>query len=358
MSNKISVAVIFGGVSSEHDVSLVSAYNVLKNIPTDKYQVTCVGITKEGRWLYYPNSYESIPNGDWEKDLDCVDVVLSTNPNQKGLLILKDGKYTLKSIDVIFPVLHGKNGEDGTIQGLFELAKIPYVGCGVLASASCMDKSFTHMILDANGINTAKFEVVLYSNIDHLEDELDRVEKSLTYPMFVKPANAGSSIGISKAKDRQGLKDAILLAFKHDTKVVIEETIVGRETEVAVFGFDDLIASVPGEIETVSKYDFYDYQAKYEDASTILHIPADFDQATTTKLQETAKKAYKAMGCQGLSRCDFFVLNNGDVIVNEINTLPGFTPISMYPKLMKEVGIEYSTLLDMLISDAIDKRAN
>jgi D-alanine-D-alanine ligase len=175
--------------------------------------------------------------------------------------------------------------------------------------------------------------------------------------MFVKPANAGSSIGISKAKDRTSLVEAINLAFAHDTKIVIEETIVGRETEVAVFGFNDLIASVPGEIETVSQYDFYDFKAKYEDASTILHIPADFDEATTKKLQETAKKAYKAMGCQGLSRCDFFVCDNGELILNEINTLPGFTPISMYPKLMNEVGIDYPTLLDKLLTEAIEKRS-
>jgi len=356
MANKINVAVIFGGNSSEHDVSLVSAYNVLKNIPKDKYEVTCIGITKKGTWLYYPGSYESIPNGAWESNADCTHTVLSVDPVYKGFLMLDNGHYYHRKVDVIFPVLHGKNGEDGTIQGMFELAQIPYVGCGVLASASCMDKSFTHMILEANGIKTAKFDTILYANILNLNSEVDRVEKNLTYPMFVKPANAGSSIGISKAKDRASLIDAINLAFAHDSKVVIEETIVGRETEVAVFGFNDLIASIPGEIETVSKYDFYDFEAKYEDASTILHIPADFDEITTKKIQETAKKAYKAMGCQGLSRCDFFVLENGDVILNEINTLPGFTPISMYPKLMNEIGIDYPTLLDNLLTDAIEKR--
>jgi D-alanine-D-alanine ligase len=357
MSNKINVAVIFGGKSSEHDVSLVSAYNVIKNIPTDKYDITCIGITKKGNWFYYPGSYESIPNGKWESNPDCTHALLSVDPVYKGFLTLDNGNYYHRNIDVIFPVLHGKNGEDGTIQGMFELAQIPYVGCGVLASASCMDKAFTHMILEANGVKTAKFETILYADILNLENEIDRIEKSLSYPMFVKPANAGSSIGISKAKDRTSLVEAINLAFAHDTKIVIEETIVGRETEVAVFGFNDLIASVPGEIETVSQYDFYDFKAKYEDASTILHIPADFDEATTKKLQETAKKAYKAMGCQGLSRCDFFVCDNGELILNEINTLPGFTPISMYPKLMNEVGIDYPTLLDNLLTEAIEKRS-
>lgn len=357
MANKINVAVIFGGNSSEHDVSLVSAYNVIKNIPTEKYEITCVGITKKGTWLYYPGSYESIPNGEWESNPDCTHCILSVDPIHKGLLMLDNGNYYHRKLDVIFPVLHGKNGEDGTIQGIFELSQIPYVGCGVLASASCMDKSFTHMILEQNGIKTAKFETVLYANILELENEIDRIEKSLTYPMFVKPANAGSSIGVSKAKDRPSLMKAIHLAFNHDSKVVIEETIIGRETEIAVFGFNDLIASVPGEIETVSTYDLYDYKAKYEDNSTILHIPADFDEVTTKKLQETAKKAYKAMGCQGLSRCDFFVLEDGEVIINEINTLPGFTPISMYPKLMNEIGIDYQTLLDNLLTEAIEKRS-
>lgn len=356
MANKINVAVIFGGNSSEHDVSLVSAYNVIKNIPTEKYDITCVGITKKGTWLYYPGSYENIPDGSWESNPDCTHCILSVDTIHKGFIMLDNGNYYHRKIDVIFPVLHGKNGEDGTIQGMFELSQIPYVGCGVLASACCMDKAFTHMILEQNGVKTAKFETVLYADVLNLESEVDRVEKKITYPMFVKPANAGSSIGISKANNREELLNAIHLAFAHDTKVVIEETIVGRETEVAVFGFNDLIASVPGEIETVSTYDFYDYKAKYEDKSTILHIPADFDDVTVKKLQDTAKKAYKAMGCQSLSRCDFFVLENGEVILNEINTLPGFTPISMYPKLMNEIGIDYSTLLDNLLTDAIEKR--
>ena len=357
MPSKINVAVIFGGKSSEHDVSLVSAYNVIKNIPTDKYGVTCIGITKKGNWLYYPGSYESIPTGAWESNPDCTHAFISVNPVYRGLITLDNGNYYHRKIDVIFPVLHGKNGEDGTIQGMFELAQIPYVGCGVLASASCMDKAFTHMILEANGIKTAKFDTVLYNDILNLDAEVDRVESNLKYPMFVKPANAGSSIGISKAYNRSQLLDAISLAFNHDTKVVIEETIVGREVEVAVMGFNNLIASVPGEIETVSKYDFYDFKAKYEDKSTVLHIPADLDEVTIKKLQDTAKKAFKAMGCQSLSRCDFFVLENGDVILNEINTLPGFTPISMYPKLMNEIGIDYPTLLDTLITEAIEKRS-
>ncbi|MCC8069079.1 MAG: D-alanine--D-alanine ligase [Ruminococcus sp.] len=355
MASKINVAVIFGGKSSEHEVSLVSAYNVIKNIPTDKYEVTCIGITKKGNWLYYPGSYESIPNGTWESNPDCTHAFISVNPVYRGIITLDSGNYYHRKIDVIFPVLHGKNGEDGTIQGLFELAQIPYVGCGVLASASCMDKAFTHMILESNGIKTAKFTTVLYADILNLDSEIERVEAKLQYPMFVKPANAGSSIGVSKANNRTELVDAINLAFNHDSKVVIEETIIGRETEIAVFGFNDLIVSVPGEIETTT-YDFYDYEAKYEDKSTILHIPADFDEETTKKLQDTAKRAYKAMGCQSLSRCDFFVLDNGEVILNEINTLPGFTPISMYPKLMNEIGIDYPTLLDNLLTDAMEKR--
>jgi D-alanine-D-alanine ligase len=356
MDNKINVAVIFGGNSSEHDVSLVSAYNVIKNIPKEKYDITCVGITKKGTWLYYPGSYEDIPTGEWESNPDCTHCILSVDPIHKGILMLDNGNYYQRKVDVIFPVLHGKNGEDGTIQGIFELSQIPYVGCGVLASAGCMDKAFTHMILEQNGIRTAKFETILYADILQLNDEINRVESKLEYPMFVKPANAGSSIGISKAHNHDELIEAINLAFAHDTKVVIEETIVGRETEVAVFGFNDLIASVPGEVETVSTYDFYDYKAKYEDKSTILHIPAEFDQQTVEKLQDTAKRAYKAMGCQSLSRCDFFVLSDGEVVLNEINTLPGFTPISMYPKLMNEIGIDYSTLLDNLLSDALEKR--
>ncbi len=350
--SKIKVAVIFGGASSEHDISLISATNIIENMPKDKYEVVCIGITKKGRWLYYPGDVNNIASGEWEKDPDCSSAIISPDPLHKGIIILENGEYTKKRIDAVFPVLHGKNGEDGTIQGLLDLSKIPYVGCGLLASASCMDKTHTHSILEYNNIKAAKWRMLGLRDINHLDKKCAKIADDLGFPMFVKPANAGSSIGINKADDLETLKDAVKIAFSHDNKVIIEEFIKGRELEVAVFGYDSPFVSFVGEI--AKSNDFYDYESKYINNSVTLHIPAEVDEQSVKEIRDTALKAYKAMGCKGLSRVDFFLTNDGEVILNEINTMPGFTSISMYPKLMEDLGMTYSYLIDKLLEQAID----
>ncbi len=350
--SKIRVAVLFGGASSEHDISLKSATHIIENIPTDKYEVVCVGITKKGRWLYYPGDTASIPSGAWERDPDCTSAILSPDPMHKGLITIENGEASIKKIDVVFPVLHGKNGEDGTIQGLLDLAKIPYVGCGLLASAACMDKAATHTILDYNGIRTAKWRAIGYRDMSRIEERCAEIAGELGFPLFVKPANAGSSIGVNRANNAEELEDAVKIAFSHDNKVIIEECINGRELEVAMFGYDSPFASFVGEIESCKT--FYDYDAKYILSGSNLFIPARIPDDKAREIQETAVKAYRAMGCKGLSRVDFFLTDEGEIILNEINTMPGFTSISMYPKLMKNLGMDSSYLIDKLIEQAID----
>ncbi len=353
--NKIKVAVLFGGVSSEHEVSVVSATSVLRNIPKDRYDVTMIGITKDGRWMEYTGAIDSIASMKWETE-KARTAVISPDRSHHGLLLLDGNSVELRPIDVFFPVLHGKNGEDGTLQGLFELAGIPYVGCDVLSSADCMDKAVTHTILEAAGIPMAKWDCVTASDMEHFEDIAGRMEEKLGYPMFVKPANAGSSVGVSKAKNRQQLKEACYVALNEDRKAIVEEFINGREVENAVLGNENPTASlVCGEI--TPKVEFYTYEAKYQDDSTELHLPAEISPELNEEIRRTAEKAYKAIGCMGLSRVDFFVKRDGSgIILNEINTLPGFTSISMYPKLWEASGVSYPELLDRLIQLALERK--
>ena len=350
--SKIRVAVIFGGVSSEHDVSLVSATGIISNIPKDKYDIICIGITKKGRWLYYPGDIQQIATGEWERNPDCASAILSPDPIHKGFVKLDRDGTSFQKVDVIFPALHGKNGEDGTIQGLFELCGIPYVGCSVIASANCMDKDLTHTVLDASGIRTARYRAIKSSDLSDLQGKCLSVAGDLGFPLFVKPANGGSTIGINKAVDLESLEDAVKFAFAHDKKVIVEECIQGQEIECAVIGNDAPQASLIGEI--VPAKEFYDYEAKYILGSTHLYIPARIPREASDKVRETALKAYKAMGCSGLSRVDFFLEPDGGIVLNEINTLPGFTPISMYPKLMEAMGVPYGELLDRLIGLAFE----
>ncbi len=350
--NKIKVAVLFGGASSEHEVSVVSATSVLQNIPRDKYDVVMIGITKDGRWLEYTGAIEDIASMKWEQE-PARTAVISPDPSHHGLLLLDGSSVEICPIDVCFPVLHGKNGEDGTIQGLFQLAGIPFVGCDLISSADCMDKVVTHIILEAAGIPMAKWNCVTMADMENFDAAAEKMEAHLGYPMFVKPANAGSSVGVSKAKDRQQLKEACYVALKEDRKVIVEEFIDGREVENAVLGNEDPEGShVCGEITPL--VEFYTYDAKYNDASTKLQLPAPISEELNQQIRETAVKAYKAIGCGGLSRVDFFVKRDGSgIILNEINTLPGFTSISMYPKLWEASGVPYSELLDRLIGFAL-----
>ena len=354
-----TVLVLFGGVSSEHDVSLVSAKSVIENIPKDKYNTICAGITKDGRWLVYSGDVSKLPADIWlEDDAVLTPALISPDRGEKGLLLLTPAGIERVQVDVVFPVLHGKNGEDGTVQGLLELAGIPFVGCGALSSAVCMDKAVTNALADAADIAQArwrsitKFEFKNSSEI-LLEDAADY----LGFPIFVKPANTGSSVGVSKAKNKMELFEAVESAFAFDDKVVLEEGIDGMEVECAVLGNDEPLASVPGEV--VPCNEFYDYDAKYVAGTSELHIPARLPAEKLAEIRESACKVYQTLGCSGLARIDFFVRHSdGAVLLNEPNTIPGFTSISMYPKMFAASGIAYPELLDKLICLAIDKWSN
>lgn len=353
---KLKIAVLFGGASSEHDVSLVSAYSVLTNIPKDKYDVMCIGITKKGHWLYYPGEYEDIKTGEWENHSDCCTAVISPDSMHKGIILMGEDECHIRKVDAVFPVLHGVNGEDGTVQALCTLAGLPCVGCDMTSSAACMDKAITHTILDAAGIKTAPYCYVTRTALSDIDGACDEIESKLSgYPLFVKPACAGSSVGVSRAADREALKQGLKIAFAHSAKVVIETEIIGKEVECAVLGNGNaLIASIPGQITPAEE--FYDYDAKYKLGTSVLDIPAKISEEQMEKLRGIAKKAYMAMGCSGFSRVDFFVTED-DIILNEINTIPGFTPISMYPKLMDNMGIPYGELLDRLIELAVERNS-
>ncbi len=350
---RLKIAVLFGGASSEHEVSLISAYSVLTNIPKDKYEVMCIGITKKGHWLYYPGEYEDIKTGAWENNPDCCTAVISPDAMHKGVILFGEDGCRVHRVDAVFPVLHGMNGEDGTVQGLCQLAGLPCVGCDMTSSAVCMDKAVTHAVLDAAGIKTARYIAVQREALGDIEPACDLIEQRLGgYPMFVKPACAGSSVGVSRAADRAALREGLKVAFAHGSKAVVEREVIGKETECAVLGCGSgLIASIPGQITPAEE--FYDYDAKYKLGTSVLDIPAKISPEITERVRDIAARAYRAAGCGGFSRVDFFV-NGEDIILNEINTIPGFTDISMYPKLMDNMGISYPDLLDRLIKLAIE----
>lgn len=349
---KIRIAVLFGGVSSEYEVSLNSAFYIISNLSKEKFEVIPIGITKSGHWLYYPGPVEKIPTDEWKDDLDCCPAIISPDTTHGGILkIIENFEFALLKIDCVFPVLHGANGEDGRMQGLLEMANIPYVGCGVLSSALCMDKVYTRTLLDYAGIKGTKWDVVNKSDIKDMNVVCERISQKLSFPIFTKPANAGSSVGISKCNNIEELHNGILTAFAHDDKVLCEEGIVGKEVECAVIGNSTPKASVLGQI--VPDNDFYDYNAKYE-ADSKLIIPASISDDVADRVREIAVRAYKTMECKGLSRVDFFVTDDDEIYLNEINTLPGFTSISMYPKLWGKSGVEYGTLLENLIELAMN----
>lgn len=351
---KQRIAVIFGGASSEYEVSCVSAGSVISNIPADAYEIVCIGITKKGKWLFYPGEWDEIATGDWEKHPDCCPCMVSMDNVKKGIYkIMADQTVSFLSIDCFFPVLHGKNGEDGTIQGLFEMSRIPYVGCGVCASALCMDKAYAHVVLENAGIRMSPYLICSRADKFRPEQLAQQVEEGFGFPVFVKPANAGSSVGVSKAKDENELEQAVKLAFVHDSKVLIEKAISGIEVECAVLGNSSPEASVLGEITPANE--FYDYEAKYENAASELHIPARISQDLSYQIRGVAVEAFKLLGCSGLARVDFFVTAAGEIYLNELNTMPGFTSISMYPKLWEATGVSYGALLDRLITLGLER---
>lgn len=353
---KKKICVIFGGESTEYEVSLRSAYSVITKIDKDKFDIVTVGIRKDGRWFLYDGDYERIPEDKWFND-NLSSVSIMHGCKKSSLAVFKtDNTYEEMSFDVAFPVLHGRNGEDGTIQGLFEIAGIKYVGVGVIASSVGMDKTFTKIIFKDAGIPQAEWVVISKHELCKLDSKIEEIENKLSYPVFVKPANAGSSIGIGKAKNRQELVECINEAFKFDRKILVEEFLTGHEVECAVLGNrGNIKASCVGEI--VASQEFYTYDAKYSSTSTSeLYIPAKLKECYSDKVRDYAIKAFEALDGKGLSRVDFFVDEEKDkVCINEINTLPGFTNISMYPKLFEASGIPYKELLTELIDIALEE---
>lgn len=353
--NKINVLVIFGGKSGEHEVSLSSAFSILSNIDREKYNVLTVGITKSGHWLYFDKDIENIKNGSWEElSNKNVEINLIKNGNKEVGLNFEDG--TTKKIDVIFPVLHGPYGEDGTIQGLFELSEIPYVGCGVLASSVGMDKLICKNLFSQVGLSQVDYTFTNKSDFENNKDlEISKIEEKLNYPIFVKPANMGSSVGISKVKNKEELINGINEALKYDTRIVLEKGIDAREIEVSVMGYNNIEASICGEIKPAKE--FYTYSDKYLDGKSTCEIPANIDSSTMEKIRSMAIKAFKEIDGKGLARVDFFIdKKDGKIYINEINTLPGFTDISMYPKMWEYSGIKYKDLISKLIDLAFDAK--
>ena len=351
---KLSVCVLFGGISPEHEVSLRSAESVLNNLDKEKYNIFPVGITKKGEWILYGGEdYSQLPAGQWMNCEKNRRAAISPVRGQ-GLLSFENDCVVRERIDVVFPVLHGENGEDGSIQGLLQLAGIAYVGPKVAASAACMDKAITKLIVDKTNVRQAAWQLVTAQELRcNVQTVLDRAEEHFAYPMFVKPAGTGSSVGVAKVKNREALAAALENAAKFDSKILIEEFINGKEVEVAVLGNSAPAASICGEID--SGTEFYDYDAKYISDCARLYIPARIDEAVAEQVRENAITVYQAMGCRGLSRVDFFVTyDNNSVVFNEINTIPGFTSISMYPKLFSASGIPYCQLLDQLIELALE----
>lgn len=346
---KKRILVLFGGQSSEHVVSCMSAVNVIRHMDRNTYEVLIVGITQEGRWLLV-DSADQIEDESWRDA--SVQAVLSPDATEQSVLVM-DGEKTEKiRVDGAFPVLHGLYGEDGTIQGLFELARLPYVGCGVLSSAVCMDKFFTKIIADRVGVRQAAYEPVMREetiDASGLDEAAGRVEQRFSYPVFIKPSNAGSSRGVSKAENREQLKAGLREAARHDRKILVEEMIIGHEIECAVFGGGREPVTVSGVGEVLAAADFYDFEAKYYNTESKTVVNPDLPGDSANRVRKAAVEIFKAVDGCGLARVDFFVTAEGAVIFNEINTMPGFTAISMYPMLFEAAGISKTELVTKLI---------
>ena len=355
MSKKIRVGVLFGGKSAEHEISLLSAKSVIEAMDKNKYEVVLIGISKSGEWFFHENLEHCLKNSDNPKliHLQAVkeNVALVTRENGNPLVSLS-GQGLDRPLDVIFPVLHGALGEDGTMQGLLKLANIPFVGASVLASAVGMDKDVMKRLFRDAEIPTAKFMVFSKRSLE--KTSFEEIVGYLGLPMFVKPANTGSSVGISKIKSKQDFKEKVEFALQFDHKILLEEAIEGREIECSVLGNEDPIVSLPGEI--IPQHEFYSYEAKYLDENgALLEVPAHLSEKEIQEIQALAIKAYQTLCCEGMARVDMFLQADGRILLNEINTIPGFTKISMYPKLWAATGLSYPHLIDKLIELALDR---
>ena len=348
---KKNIVVLFGGQSSEHVVSCMSVQNVAANIDQEKYNVILVGITEDGHWLKV-DSLAQIKDDTWKEAK--AGAVLSPDAKEKCLIVTENGKFEKVPVDVVFPVLHGLYGEDGTVQGILELAKIPYVGCGVLASAVSMDKLSTKRMVSGLGICQAAYVPVLKEELKDMDAVVAKIEKEIPYPVFVKPSNAGSSRGVTRADNREELIAGLKEAAANDRRMLVEEMIVGREIECGVFG-DGASTKASGVGEILAAAEFYDFDAKYNNAESKTVVDPEMPEESKRKIKEDAEAIFRAVDGFGLSRVDFFLEESGRVVFNEINTLPGFTSISMYPMLWKACGLDIPELLDTLIDQAMTR---
>lgn len=342
--NKKKIGVIFGGCSPEYDVSLESAYSVITNINKEKYEVILIGITKDGDWYKYEGDVEYIKNNTWYEKGKCIKVIISGSKSDKGIIEIEEQETKLIKLDAIFPVLHGQNGEDGTVQGLIQLSGIPLIGCGVLSSSLCMDKYISHKLVESYGIKVAKSVVI---NEKTKENEIKEKVKELKYPLFIKPMRAGSSFGITKIETEEQLTKAIQEASQYDTEIIIEENVDGIEIGCAVLGNEDLIVGEIDEIEL--SQGFFNYTEKYTLKTSKIHVPARVEERISKMAKETAKQIYKILKCRDLARVDMFLTKQGEIYFNEINTIPGFTSHSRYPSMMKQIGINFEELIERLI---------
>lgn len=364
MTRKVRVGVLFGGQSGEHEVSLVSARAIMDGLDPEKYEVTPIGITKQGRWIIAPDAHarllvqadpSKLPGGSPASDIPVAAGVSDQETTDPLALMVAGEQSPLRALDVIFPVLHGPMGEDGTVQGLLELMGVPYVGCGVLASAVGMDKAMTKVAFSGAGLPILPWLLIRRREWEREPVQvLDWIEQRLTYPMFVKPANLGSSVGVSKATDRAALERGIATAAAYDRRIVVEQGIPAREIEVSILGNDEPEASVPGEV--VPSGEWYDYEAKYLSGASKILIPAPITLELAARVRTLAVQAFRAIDGAGLARVDFLLnRETGDLYLNEVNTMPGFTPVSMYAMMWEASGIPYAHLLDRLIELALER---
>ena len=340
---KKKIGVIFGGCSPEYNVSLESAYSAITNINKEKYDIILIGITKEGDWFKFEGDLENIKNDSWLQKGKCTKVVISSSKSDKGIIEIEKNNTNLIKLDAIFPVLHGKNGEDGTVQGLIELSEIPLIGCDILSSSLCMDKYLSHKLVQSYGIKVANSIL-----INGKTKDIDKEIQKLNFPLFVKPVRAGSSFGITRIENETEIEQAIKEALKYDTEIIIEENIDGIEIGCAILGNDDLIVGEVDEIELSNG--FFNYTEKYTLKTSQIHVPARIDKEIVQKAKETAKQIYKILKCKDFARVDMFLTPNNEIYFNEINTIPGFTSHSRYPNMMKQIGMSFEELVDKLIS--------
>ncbi len=347
------IAILFGGCSPEYGVSLQSAYSVITHLDREKYEPVLIGISNTGDWFQYVGEIEKIPIDTWCNEEDCIPVVVSPNRTVHGIVTIKNGKIRETHIDAVFPVLHGKNGEDGTVQGMFELAGIPVVGCGVLSSALCMDKDRAHKLVQAARISVPQ-SFVLQSGGD-AEAAIRQAER-IGYPLFVKPVRAGSSYGITKVTGRNQLPEALKLAFSYDNTVIVEECISGFEVGCAVLEKDGFVVGEVDEIELENG--FFDFTEKYTLKTSSIHVPARISAEKAGEIKETAKLIFKALDCRGFARVDMFLDDTGRIVFNEVNTIPGFTTHSRFPNMMKAAGISLEQVISMAVDRAVTSLQN